>query len=362
MALIETVSLSQRYGERKVLSGVSLALEKGEFFALIGPSGAGKTTLLRLIDLLEAPSAGELRFRDRPYPEARGGRLALRREMAYVTQRPAVFNMSVADNIARGLVWRGAPWLKTVVMVARILAVVGLEHLAQKNARTLSGGEAQRVAIARALVTEPELLLLDEPTANLDPQATAAFEKLLREILAQYRTTILMSTHDLAQGRRLADRIGVLVAGRLTQVGRAEEIFSTPGSREVAKFVGTENIIPGRVAATSQGVVTIEIDGYQIEAVTDLPPGTPVDVCLRAEDITLARTDSPSSARNHFTGRIAAVTRQGALAVLSVDCGFPLEALITWKSAVEMSLGAASQVHVSFKATAVHVIPRETAI
>ena len=361
MPLLETIGLTQRYGEREVLSGVDLTLEKGEFVAVIGPSGAGKTTLLRLIDLLDEPFSGERCFNGRPYPTARGDKLALRRQIGYVRQQPSVFNMSVSDNVARGLLWRGVARREIQPRVARTLEVFQIDHLAGKNAQTLSGGEAQRVAIARALITEPELLLLDEPSANLDRLAVQNFESLLREVLAQYRTTILMSTHDLAQGRRLADRIGVMLDGRLARSGDAEDVFKLPGSREVAEFIGLENILPGRVIEYEAGIVTVEVGGHRVEAVADIPVSTPVDVCLRAEDVTLSLAAAASSARNRLSGRVSGILRQGPLPSVNVDCGFNLEALVTWKSAAEMGLAADAVVQASFKASAVHVVPRRPA-
>lgn len=360
MPLLETVDLTHRYGEREVLSGVSLTLEKGEFYAVIGPSGAGKTTLLRLIDLLEEPASGERYFGGQPYPAARGERLALRRQIGYVRQQPTVFNMSVADNVARGLLWRGVPRREIKTRVARMLDVVKMDHLADKNALTLSGGEAQRVAIGRALITEPALLLLDEPTANLDRLAVQNFESLLREVLAHYHTTILMSTHDLAQGRRLADRIGVMLDGQLARSGGAEDVFKLPGSRDVAEFIGLENIVAGRVIEYEAGMVTVEVGGHHVEAVADFPVGTEVDICLRAEDVTLSLGVAASSARNRLSGRVSGIRRQGPLASVSLDCGFKLEALVTWKSAAEMGLAADAAVQASFKAAAVHVVGRRT--
>ena len=169
MPLIETVDLCRKYGERDILKKTSIRVDQGEVFALIGPTGAGKTTLLRLIDLLEAPTSGRIYFDGIDVTESRGLRFEVRRRMAFVLQKPVVFNMSVYDNIAYGLKWRGKKRGYIAEKVHSILEMVDLTPYKNRNARTLSGGEAQRVAIARAIAIEPEVLLLDEPTANLDP-------------------------------------------------------------------------------------------------------------------------------------------------------------------------------------------------
>ncbi len=159
MPLIETVDLCQRYGERDVLKNVNMRIDRGEVFALIGPTGAGKTTLLRLIDLLDSPSSGRIYFDDADVTESGRRKLEARRRMAFVLQKPVVFNMSVYDNIAYGLKWRGTGRSSLREKVSSILEMVGLHAYKDRNARTLSGGEIQRVAIARAIAVEPEVLL-----------------------------------------------------------------------------------------------------------------------------------------------------------------------------------------------------------
>ena len=218
--MLKIVNLYHRYGEHEVLRNINLHVEKGEVFALIGPTGAGKTTLLRLIDLLEVPTSGRIYFGGVDVARAGWRRLELRRRMGFVLQKPVVFNMSVYDNIAYGLRWHGRHRGEIREKVAHLLQVVGLSALRDKNAKTLSGGEAQRVAIARAVAVEPELLLLDEPTANLDPISTLKIEELIQDIFRQYQTTIIMATHDLAQGHRLAQKIGVMVNGEILQAGK----------------------------------------------------------------------------------------------------------------------------------------------
>lgn len=359
MALIEIVGLNHRYGEQKVLENINLNIDKGEVFALIGPTGAGKTTVLRLIDLLEVPSAGEIYFDGRRIPESGKQRLEVRRRMSFVLQKPRVFNLSVYDNVAYGLKWRGERKDKIDKKVNKILEMVGLKGYKDRNAHTLSGGEAQRVALARAMVVEPEVLLLDEPTANLDPVSTERIEQIISYIIERRNTTMIMATHDMSQGQQLADRIGVIINGKVVQVDDAKEVFRLPKDKEVANFVGMQNIIAGRIVTNAKGIAMIDIGNNVIQAVSDCPVGEEVYVGIRPEDITLALSKSESSARNCFCGKASKVTSLGPVSRVEMDCGFPLVALVTSISAEELDLEKGREVYASFKATGVHLIKRQ---
>ena len=358
MALIETINLCQKYGERDILKNINLRIDRGEVFALIGPTGAGKTTLLRLIDLIDMPTSGKILFDGVDTAESAKIRLGMRRRMAFVLQKPMVFNLSVYDNIAYGLKWRGVRGSELREKVNQVLEMVGLSTDKNRNARTLSGGEVQRVAIARAIAIEPEVLLLDEPTANLDPNAALRIEELVTSIIRHYATTIIMATHDLSQGQRLADRIGVLMNGELLQTGDSRDIFTAPRNREVAEFVGVENIIDGVIVSSEDKVVTIDSGGRFIEAISDYATGEEVCACVRPEDITLALSKVSSSARNSFEGEITWLVSMGPLSRVEVDCGFPLVVLVTKRSAEELGLAKGKKVYATFKATGVHVIKR----
>ncbi len=358
MPLIETIDLCQRYGEQDILKNINLRVDKGEVFALIGPTGAGKTTLLRLIDLLDMPTSGRIYFDGLDTTELAKLKLEVRRRMAFVIQKPVVFNASVYDNIAYGLKWRGVEKSSLRQRVNNILELITLSDYKGRNARTLSGGEAQRVAIARALAIEPELLLLDEPTANLDPASTSRIEELIANIIHRYNTTIIMATHDISQGQRLANRIGVLINGEIHQTGGTAEVLTSPRNREVAEFVGIENILDGVIAASEEGLVTIDTGGKVIATVSDYLVGEEVCACVRLEDITLALSSASSSARNSFIGKITRIVPAGPLTRIEIDCGFPLIALVTKRSAAELDFKKGKQVHATFKATGVHVIKR----
>ena len=358
-SIIETTNLGQRLNGRDVLKNIHLRIDRGEVFALIGPTGSGKTTLLRLLDLIDLPSQGKVYFNGTDVTEAARQRLEARRRMAFVLQKPVVFNASVYDNVAYGLRWRGMSRDDTRNRIDDVLEMVDLTDFRKRNARMLSGGEVQRVAIARAIAIEPEVLLLDEPTANLDPMSTMKIEELITDIIQRYHTTIVIATHDMSQGQRLAGRVGMLQNGEILQTGGWQEAFSSPRNREMANFVGIENIIDGVILSSEGSVVTIGTDDSIIEAVSDYSVGEQVHACIRSEEVTLALSRLSSSARNTFTGEIRQITTTGPIARIEIDCGFPLIAMITRRSAEEMSLEKGRQVHASFKATAIHVIRQD---
>jgi len=277
--------------------------------------------------------------------------------MAFVMQRPRLFSGDVFYNVACGLKWRGMAKGHIVERVKRVLELVGLEGYLKRDTRTLSGGEAQRVALARAIAVEPEVLILDEPTSNLDPHSVSKIEEVI-ERLAQGGMTILLATHSLMQAQRLSDRIGVILGGRLVQVGTPEEIFYMPKDEEVAGFVGVENVIEGTVEEQDRGVARVRVSGGIIEAVSSLPPGCKVRVCLRPEDIVLSLSTIRSSARNHLRGKITKIAPFGPFVRVEVDCGPRLKALITRVSAEEMALKEGMEVFCSFKATSVHLLAK----
>ncbi|MCP1715027.1 tungstate transport system ATP-binding protein [Methanocalculus alkaliphilus] len=348
--------ISKRFGETDVLSGISADIEQGEFFTIIGPSGAGKSTLLRLINLLDTPTGGSISLDGISIHSDRS--LEVRRRMGMVFQKPAVFKSTVYENIALGLRFRHEPESRIKEKVSESLDLVQLGGFEGRKAVTLSGGEMQRVAIARVMVTDPDLLLLDEPTANLDPVSVGVIEDLIIRINREFGTTIIMSTHDMFQGQRLAHRMGVMVDGTFAQIGTSREIFTTPHDRYVARFVGIENLIDGIISSTDGGIATIDAGGVKVQVVTPLSAGNRVTVCLRPEDIAVGlHPDHAESVRNVLQGTVVSITAMGPLTRLTLDCGIRLVAVVTWKAAEELGIEDGSTISASFKATAAHVLP-----
>lgn len=359
--MIQVTDLSRTAGGRKILKGVTLTIHRGEIFTLIGPSGSGKTTLLRLIDLLDLPDSGTITIDGSPTAVAEPERLKIRRRMAMVFQKSSVLNATIEENIAAGLKFRGIAPDEIARAVRSVLDLVGLSYLAGRRAVTLSGGEMQRLAIARAVVTKPDVLFLDEPTANLDPANATMVEDLILRINKQFGTTIVLSTHDMIQGQRLADRIGVIIDGQLVQAGDLNAIFFHPASRAIASFVGIEPIHGGTVRGSENGLATIVVGGMTVQAVSDEPVGSHVALCIRPEDVTLSMLKAPypaGSARNCLPSTITRLVPLGPFTRVYLDSGgMMIIALLTRKSCEELALAAGTNVVAHIKATAVHVIP-----
>ena len=359
--IIELEGISKAFGDKKVLEGIDLAIERGEIFTIIGPSGSGKTTLIRLIDLLDTPTSGQVLFEGEDANTSERRRLDVRRRMAMVFQKPIVLSRTVAENVSIGLKFRGMPTDGTKEKVATALAHVGLDGFEHRRAVTLSGGEMQRVALARALVIEPEALLLAEPTANLDPLSTETIEQLVKRINKDAGITVIIATHDLVQGQQLANRIGVIMDGMLAQVGRPADIFHRPACTSLARFVGMENSFPGTVRDAGRGISTIDVRGIAIAAAAQFPRGTPVVAFVRPEDVAVA-TSAPdgSSVRNVLSGTIREIVPMGPVVRVHVDTGIDIAATLTIVSAEELALAPGMPVIASFKASAVHVIEQST--
>ncbi len=229
--------LKKEYGDRVVLDIDKLEINAGEILALVGPSGAGKSTLLRLLNFLETPSAGTLGYHN----ESMHGNvpIAVRRQVTTVFQRPVLLRASVRDNVAYGLGLRGE---RVDGRVNEFLAQVGLDTLATMDAMKLSGGEMQRVALARALVIDPQVLLLDEPTANLDPYNVGLIEEIVREHNRARGTTVVLVTHNVFQAKRLAHRVGLMLGGRLIEEKDTSEFFDSPSDPRTSAFVHGEMV------------------------------------------------------------------------------------------------------------------------
>lgn len=236
MNIYELFDLKQIYDGRCVLDIPAFQIRQGEILAVIGPSGAGKSTMLRLLNFLELPSKGRLDFEGKPVSADLS--IEKRRRVTTVFQRPVLLKRSVAANLKFGVQLRGEtldPEQKD-----EWLAKLGLAELEHQSAAKLSAGEAQRVALARALLTGPDVLLLDEPTANLDPYNVGLIEKIVQEDNLSRKTTVVIVTHNIFQARRMAHRTALLLDGKLIEAGETEQFFSNPAKPETNAFINGE--------------------------------------------------------------------------------------------------------------------------
>lgn len=229
--------LQKAFDGRPVLGGVDLNVAPGEVFAIIGPSGAGKTTLLRCIDFLLAPDGGTVRYDDRDPPPDEVGRLGLRRRIGMVAQNPFLFRGSVFYNVSYGLCVRDVPPAEVEERTAGALQTVGLADRRSAAAKSLSAGEAQRVAFARAVVVRPDLLLLDEFTANLDPTNVKILEEGVTTYARDSGTTVVIVTHNMFQAKRLAGRVALLLGGEIVEAADADTFFTSPRDDRTRAFV-----------------------------------------------------------------------------------------------------------------------------
>lgn len=290
---------------------VSFQLAQGEMLALLGPSGCGKTTILRMIAGLIQPSSGSIWLNGRNVSQIP----VHQRNMGMVFQAYALFpHMNVAENIAFGLKMRGIKRADRDPMVLRALDLVKLAGYGERKIGQLSGGQQQRCAIARSLVIEPDLLLLDEPLSNLDAKLRDEMRGEIRDIQARTGVTSIFVTHDQDEALSMADRLAVMSAGRVEQIGTPREVFDAPQTEFVASFIGAGNFLTGTVIAPN----TAHIDGLgPIAFSAPVFMGAAVRLMVRPHRFTLAGADAPNS----FGGTVEHSVYRGETLTLSVRSG-----------------------------------------
>ncbi len=308
MGILTLSKLAIAYGGETVIHGFNLEVAEGELVSLLGPSGAGKTTILKTVAGLLAPACGDIRIDGRSVlglpPE--------KRNAVMVFQKPLLFPfMNVAQNIGFGLRMQGAARTETRNRIRDILELTRLTGLEGRKVHEISGGQQQRVALARALVLKPAILLLDEPLSNLDANLRQQMRELIQDIQAETRVTTLLVTHDQSEALTISHRIGLLLGGRLRQVGTPQDLFHRPIDREVAEFFGGCNFITGRIRGGAFGCELGSFPAPDVKA-----NGQPLTATIRPEDILVGiDSDYP------IPGRVRKASFEGAAIRLWVDCG-----------------------------------------
>ncbi|TVR50248.1 MAG: ABC transporter ATP-binding protein [Puniceicoccaceae bacterium] len=316
---VELTGVGKELGGQKVVRGVDLSIREGEFFSLLGPSGCGKTTTLRLIAGFETPDEGAIRIRGR----GPGRRPAFAREVNLVFQNYALFpHMTVWANVAFGLEMERRPKEEIRREVEAILALVRLEGLEGRYPRQLSGGQQQRVALARALVTDPAVVLLDEPLGALDLKLRKDMQIELKALQRRTGVTFIYVTHDQEEALAMSDRIAVMHEGRVLQVGTPEEIYERPQTRFVAHFIGETNLLEGRLRPGGNGVVEVESDGlaFAVGGGGRSSGDEQVILTVRPEHLVVGRRLN-GGLENRFAGEVVASAYHGSERMVHVRIG-----------------------------------------
>jgi tungstate transport system ATP-binding protein len=358
--IISVENVKVELGGMSVLDIPSFCLHEKEFVSLIGPNGSGKSTLLLVINCLLKPVAGRIVFRGEELA-TREAIFRYRRRISMVFQEPLLFDTTVYKNVASGLTIRGMKRDDIRDRVMRYLKWFNIEHLANRSARKLSGGESQRTSLARAFAMEPEVIFLDEPFSALDPPTRHSITDDLEKIVNQTGITTVMVTHDQSEALKMSDRIVVMYGGKIVQTGTPSIVMNSPANGFVANFVGMDSILKGTVVEAGDGMVTISIPGGGIEAVGQQQVGEKVYCCIRPENVVieLRDPDDMTSARNVFPAKVADIDSLGPFLKLNLDCGFSLVSYVTREAFTKLGLDEGKEVFASFKATAVHLIQRD---
>ena len=337
--------LTRVFGATRALDEMSLEIAPGELVALLGPSGCGKTTALRIVAGFEYADAGEVLIEGRDI----SGVPAAKRDMGMVFQSYSLFpNMSALDNVAFGLRMRKVGGGARRERAAELLDMVGLSPQAGQWPHQLSGGQQQRVALARALAPKPRMLLLDEPLSALDAKVRLQLREQIRTLQQRLGTTTLFVTHDQEEALSMADRVGVMRAGRLEQVAEPAELYSRPATAFVAEFVGTMNRLPAELGGGGKGVTVL---GTMVPAQEGGPSSGPVDALVRPENLTVAAAEGGNGI---VTGR----TFLGAVTRVAVRLSGDTEVAVDVSSAAAAAMAPGTAVQVSLPAAPVLVAPR----
>lgn len=349
---IAAKNISKSFDGKNVLKDISLSIENPGIYALVGPNGSGKTTLMRILARLEMTDSGAVKYKTR---DSEGYAAGVRRRMVLIHNPAVMFSGSVAYNISYGLKVRGVAGTEVKKRSREVLERLSLAGFEKREAKTLSAGEIQRVALARALVVEPEVIFLDEPTANLDPLSSKLIERSIID-LAKSGKKVILATHNLWQVERIADWVWFLNDGVISISGTTQDVLHKGDQAFWGKFLGRDNLVAGQIEKL-ENRKSFKINRVSFEIVTELEG--PAMASLNPNEIILSSQKLTSSARNVMEGQITEAVSEGGLYKVTVDVGLPLIAAITKASWDEMGLQKGSKVYAVFKASSVRVWKEE---
>jgi ABC-type Fe3+/spermidine/putrescine transport system ATPase subunit len=341
VSFLHIENLYKTFNHVTAVNGLNLAIHEGEFFTLLGSSGCGKTTTLRMVGGLEKPDRGDIHLGSKCLVSGKLFVKPERRDMGMVFQSYALWpHMTVFENVSYPLKLRGIKGIQAEKKVAEILKLVGLEGLQERPAPALSGGQQQRVALARALVFSPRVLLLDEPLSNLDAQLREEMRRELKALQQRLHITVLFVTHDQIEALSLSDRIAVMKAGQLEQVGTPEEVYFRPGTPFVRDFLGKTFLLPGKIIQITEDRIQVKIQqigvaplaierNHLIPTGNGVPQvGQPVMVAIRPEKVSLWG-QAPQCQQNLVQAHLRAVQFLGDRYEYTVALGEETRVLIS---------------------------------
>jgi iron(III) transport system ATP-binding protein len=344
MPHLELDNLTKKYPGVTSVDGISLSVDKGEFICLLGPSGCGKTTTLRMIAGFIEPDAGEIRVNGSVISSPRSVVPPERRNMSMIFQSYAVWpHMTVNQNVGYGLKMKSVPAAEMAARTAAMLKTTKLDAQALRYPSELSGGQQQRVALARALAPKPDILLLDEPLSNLDANLRVDMRFEIRRLHDEFHNTSIYVTHDQMEAMTMADRIVVMNAGRIEQIGTPEDVYDRPVSRFVARFIGASNIVDARHVDGN----VVEVGGHRLAIGQGqfAGPGKDMSFCIKTHDLELS-PEGPGDGDNSLPGVVRGKAYLGSHRDYIVDVG--QEVLVAAPPAFNVPVG--SRVRVRFAA------------
>ena len=357
-ALVVFDKVTKRFGESIAVRGFDLDVIQGEFLAIMGPSGCGKTTTLRMLAGLERPSEGEIRLNGRRMNEVK----ASERDTPMVWQNLALFPfLNVVKNVEFGLKMRGLDAASRRTKAMEWLDRLGIGEFAERDVAQLSGGQRQRVALARALVTEPEILLLDEPLSALDANLVVRMQGVLSRLQKDLGITFVYVTHSQSEAFAMADRVVVMNDGRIAQTGSPREVYRNPANRFVAEFVGTNNILAGQVSGLTEEWIGVETDLGRFRAARSdrmsLEDGQPATCVISADLVQLSGIEA--ALENRIACSLISEEFVGSMVTLFLETAEGVEFKVQTSQRIleRLDLSGATPLFASWSPEHVHILP-----